>query len=96
MSAPQNRRLYQLHDCNEDQRVEQKGLRCVIISCCHLDKNVATLLIYLHSVQTLHPSFAKIKVKTSVQKKNPNHVWNEVLQLSVTNPTKPVKLVSSC
>ncbi|KAL5197817.1 hypothetical protein ABZP36_001329 [Zizania latifolia] len=32
------------------------------------------------------------KVKTSVQKKNPNPVWNEVLQLSVTNPTKPVKL----
>jgi hypothetical protein len=34
------------------------------------------------------------KVKTSVQKKNPNPVWNEVLQLSVTNPTKPVHLVS--
>ncbi|XP_066400016.1 GTPase activating protein 1-like [Miscanthus floridulus] len=32
------------------------------------------------------------KVKTSVQKKNPNPVWNEVLQLSVTNPTKPVHL----
>jgi Ca2+-dependent lipid-binding protein len=34
------------------------------------------------------------KVKTSVQKKNPNPVWNEVLQLSVTSPTKPVHLVS--
>lgn len=34
------------------------------------------------------------KVKTSVQKKNPNPVWNEVLQISVTNPTKPVHLVS--
>jgi len=32
------------------------------------------------------------KVKTIVQKKNPNPVWNEVLQLSVTNPTKPVHL----
>ena len=32
------------------------------------------------------------KVKSSVQKKNPNPVWNEVLKLSVTNPTKPVKL----
>ncbi|KAL5217416.1 hypothetical protein ABZP36_018100 [Zizania latifolia] len=33
MSAPQNRRLYQPHDGNEDQRVEQKGLalRCVIM-----------------------------------------------------------------
>lgn len=34
------------------------------------------------------------KVKTSVQKKNSNPIWNEVLQLSVTNPTKPVHLVS--
>jgi Ca2+-dependent lipid-binding protein len=34
------------------------------------------------------------KVKTSVHKKNPNPVWNEVLQLSVTSPTKPVHLVS--
>ncbi|BAF12977.1 ubiquitin-conjugating enzyme E2 variant 1D [Oryza sativa Japonica Group] len=33
MSAPQNRRLHQPHDGNEDQRVEQKGLslRCVIM-----------------------------------------------------------------
>nr|ACG23966.1 ubiquitin-conjugating enzyme E2 variant 1 [Zea mays] len=33
MSTPQNRRLYQPHEGNEDQRVEQKGvsLRCVIM-----------------------------------------------------------------
>ncbi|XP_006657731.1 GTPase activating protein 1-like [Oryza brachyantha] len=37
-------------------------------------------------------SYGSQKVKTSVQKKNMNPVWNEVLQLSVTNPTKPVKL----
>jgi hypothetical protein len=43
-----------------------------------------------------HGSFLLLllqKVKTSVQKKNPNPVWNEVLQLTVTNPTKPVHLV---
>jgi hypothetical protein len=34
------------------------------------------------------------KVKTSVQKKNANPLWNEVLLLPVTNPTKPVKVVS--
>ncbi|XP_044331782.1 protein C2-DOMAIN ABA-RELATED 8 [Triticum aestivum] len=32
------------------------------------------------------------KVKTSVQKKNANPLWNDVLVLPVTNPTKPVKL----
>jgi hypothetical protein len=37
-------------------------------------------------------SYGPQKVKTSVQKKNSNPVWNEVLQLAVTNPTKPVKL----
>ncbi|KAL6862183.1 hypothetical protein ACP4OV_016832 [Aristida adscensionis] len=36
--------------------------------------------------------YASQKVKTSVQKKNANPVWNEVLHLAVTNPTKPVKL----
>uniref|UniRef100_R7WCA7 Ubiquitin-conjugating enzyme E2 variant 1A n=1 Tax=Aegilops tauschii TaxID=37682 RepID=R7WCA7_AEGTA len=34
MSTPQNRRLHQPHEGNDDQRVEQKGLaaRCVVIS----------------------------------------------------------------
>ncbi|KAI5013035.1 hypothetical protein ZWY2020_027989 [Hordeum vulgare] len=32
------------------------------------------------------------KVKTSVQKKNANTLWSDVLVLRVTNPTKPVKL----
>ncbi|TVU39044.1 hypothetical protein EJB05_12446 [Eragrostis curvula] len=42
----------------------------------------------------MDPRFQSLmpKLKTSVQKKNANPVWNEVLQLSVTNPTKSVHL----
>ncbi|XP_006658585.1 protein C2-DOMAIN ABA-RELATED 8-like [Oryza brachyantha] len=37
-------------------------------------------------------SYGSQKVNTSVHKKKSNPIWNEVLQLSVTNPTMPVKL----
>ncbi|XP_051216176.1 protein C2-DOMAIN ABA-RELATED 7-like [Lolium perenne] len=37
-------------------------------------------------------SYGSQRVTTSVQKKNSNPLWNEVLLLPVTYPTKPVKL----
>ena len=53
------------------------------------------LLIYFVISVLLKFYFLMVyKVKTSVQKKNVNPLWNDVLVLPVTDLTKPVKLVS--